>query len=251
MKVTIKNTLLIAICFILVASCTKKSETFSSATLNDFMPLSTGRSFTYRLDSIVTTRFGKALVVNSYQAKDSIESSFTDNLGRLSYRIFRYIRDTSGMQPWRFAATIYATPTAKNVEYIDNNLRFLKIQLPITEGYSWKAHSFIDTKSSNSPVKFLDEWEYQYQNLNSPYTVFNKTYDSTLTVFQHDETTPPGPFSPVQYQQHNHGVEVYAKGVGLIYKDFLHWTWQTTNDATLGYYENESYGIRLRLISYK
>lgn len=244
MKRTLTVLALVTIAFSLLNSCTKKSETFSSASLNDYFPLAVGKSYIYRLDSTVLGRFGSALIVNSYQAKDSVESTFNDNQGRLSYRIFRYIRDTSATQPWRFAATYYATPTRTNLEYVDNNLRFLKLQLPITEGVSWKAHSYID----NQTFSYLSNWEYQYQNQDQPYNIFNKTFDSTVTVFQNDETTPPGPFNPNLYQQHNHGYEVFAKGVGLIYKDFMHWTWQTSPAPAK--YEDGSYGVRLRLISH-
>jgi hypothetical protein len=126
-------------------------------------------------------------------------------------------------------------------------MRFIKLTIPISEGYTWKAHTYIDTKSINSTVSYLDEWAYEYRNVDQPYAVLNKTYNNTLTVFQHDETTPEGPFNPNNYQQRNYGQEVYAKDVGLIYKEFLHWTWQTSPKQA---YEDGSYGIRLRLISH-
>lgn len=230
----------------ILAGCSKETETLNSASLADFYPLRTGTSLLYRLDSTVLAPFGTALVVKSYQAKDSVESTFTDNQGRLSYRIFRYIRDTAGKQPWSFASTHVATPTATGVEYVDNNLRFLKLQLPIRNDFSFKGHSYIDTKSLNSTVTYLDEWEYRYEKVGEPYTIKNTTFDSTITVLQHDETTPEGPFNPASYQQRNYGAEVYAKGVGLIYKEFLHWTWQTTPAPAK--FEDGSYGVKLTLI---
>ena len=136
MKRTFTVLALVSIAFSLITSCTKSSETFTSATLNDYFPLAVGKSYIYRLDSTVLASFGSALIVKSYQAKDSIESTFNDNQGRLSYRIFRYIRDTSATQPWRFAATYFATPNRTNLEDVDNNLRFLKMQLPINENVS-------------------------------------------------------------------------------------------------------------------
>lgn len=240
----------VAITFLLLSlySCKKESETLNTASLSDYFPLVTGKTYLYRLDSTVPASFGTALIVKSYLAKDSIESIFTDNEGRLSYRIFRFIRDTAGLQPWQFGSTFVATPTDKWIEYVDNNLRFLKLHAPVTENYSWLAHSFIDTRSLNTTVSYLDDWEYEYRNLDSNYTVFNTTYDSTVTVFQHDETTPEGPFDPASYYQLNKAIEVYAKGIGLIYKDFIHWTWQTTPPPSK--YEDGSYGVKLRLISH-
>lgn len=237
---------LISILFVLTGC--NKEDTFSSDTLNDYYPLAVGKTYFYRLDSTNIAPFGTALIEKNFIAKDTVESTFIDNEGRLSYRIFRFVTDTAQTQPWQFASTYVATPTKQWIEYVDNNLRFVKMQIPITEGYSWKAHSFIDTKSLNTNVPYLDEWEYQYQDVGASYSVLNQTFTNTVTVLQQDETTPPGPFDPNNYQQRNYGVEVYAKGVGLVYKDFLHWTWQTTPPPSK--YEDGSFGIRLRLISH-
>lgn len=234
--------------FSFLYSCKKVSETITTASINDYAALQTGKSYLYRLDSTIPAAFGSSLIVKSYQAKDSIESTFTDNVGRQSFRIFRYTRDTSATQPWRFAATYVATLTDQTLEYVDNNMRFIKLHSPIKEGYTWKAHSFIDTKSTGSIVRYLDDWEYEYRDVEHPYTVLNKTYDSTIIVFQRDETDPAGPFNPAVYQQRDYGKEVYAKGIGLIYKEFLHWTWNVST-ATVGY-EDGSYGVKLRLISH-
>lgn len=229
-------------------SCKKETETLPASSLSDYFPLEPGKTYLYRLDSTVPASFGSSLIVKSYQAKDTIESSFTDNQGRLSYRIFRFIRDTAGLEPWSFGATFVATPTSEWIEYVDNNLRFLKLHAPVTEGYLWLAHSFIDTKSLNTTVGYLDDWEYEYQNAGAEFTVLNTTYDSTITVFQHDETTPEGPFDPKNYYQLNKASEVYAKGVGLIYKEFLHWTWDINPPPAK--YVDGSYGIKLSLISH-
>jgi hypothetical protein len=235
-------------CFFVFVGCAKETESLDTASLNDYYPMQTGKTFLYRLDSTVLASFGSSLVIKSYQAKDSVESTFTDNQGRLSYRIFRLIRDTAGLKPWQFAATFFVTSTQQQVEFVDNNLRFIKLHAPITEGNTWKGHSYIDTKSLNTSVGYLDEWQYEYRNVGQPYKILNTTYDTTVVVYQQDETTPPGPFDPKNYQQRNLGTEVYAKGVGLIYKEFLHWTWQTTPPPAK--YEDGSYGVKFSLISH-
>ncbi|HEX8460273.1 MAG TPA: hypothetical protein VF623_02540, partial [Segetibacter sp.] len=137
---------------LVLLSCGKESETLSMASIKDYYPLQVGKTYLYRLDSTIPASFGTSLIVKSYQAKDSIESAFNDNSGRLSYRIFRLVRDTAGLKPWQFGATYIATPTAQSVEYVDNNMRFVKLAMPVSEGTMWKAHSFIDTKSLNTTV---------------------------------------------------------------------------------------------------
>jgi hypothetical protein len=241
---------IVAVCvFFLLSACTKQTENYTSATISDYFPMQVGRTFLYRLDSTIPAAFGSSLIVKYYQAKDSIESTFADNQGRTSYRIFRYTRDTLATKPWQFAATYYATNTGKSLEYVDNNLRFIKLSLPIKEEFSWPAHTYIDTRSQNTTVSYLDSWNYQYQNVDEGYSVLNKTYDTTITILQKDETLPEGQFNPTfPRQDRNYGVEVYAKGVGLIYKEFLHWTWQLAPTPS---FESTSFGVKLQLISYK
>jgi len=245
----ISTTFVAILLIISLFSCKKETETLNTATLSDYFPLEIGRTNFYRLDSTVLASFGTAMVVKSYQAKDTIESTFTDNEGRLSYRIFRFTRDTAGLQPWSFAATFTATPTDKWIEYVDNNLRFLKLHAPVVDGYFWLAHSFIDTRSLNSTVPYLDNWEYEYRNTGGTYTVLNTTYDSTITVAQHDETSPEGPFDPnLEVQIKTFGLEVYAKGIGLIYKEFLYQNWQ--KNPSPAKFEDGSYGVKLSLIGH-
>ncbi|MDQ6813025.1 MAG: hypothetical protein M3040_04750, partial [Bacteroidota bacterium] len=57
----------------LVTSCSKESETFNTATLDDYYPLKAGKIFLYRLDSTVLGSFGSSMIVKSYTAKDSVE----------------------------------------------------------------------------------------------------------------------------------------------------------------------------------
>lgn len=248
MKKLPASAFIVVVFMAIFSGCKKQSETLQVGSPAEYFPLQTGKIYLYRLDSTIPSPFGASLIVKSYQAQDSVESAFTDNEGRLSYRIFRFTRDTLGIQSWQFSGTYVATSAPQWIEYVDNNLRFLKLHAPVAEGYSWQAHSFIDTKSINSTVTYLDGWQYEYRHLNEPFTLFNTTYDSTVTVFQHDETTPDAPFDPANYYQLNKAYEVYAKDVGMIYKEFLHWTWQVTPPPAK--YEDGSYGIKLQLISH-
>lgn len=236
--------------FAVLCSCKKQTEILNLTSIHSYYPVEPGKVFIYRLDSTVTPAFGTSLIVKSYLAKDSIESSFTDNQGRQSFRVYRYTTDTLQQQQWQYQSTYYITYADKSIEVVDdNNYRFIKLIEPVAEGVTWKGNSYIDTKSATSPVTYLDNWNYTYTNVNASYSVLKGIMDSTVTVVQDDETIPEGEFDPNYYKQRNYSVEVYAKGVGLIYKDFLHWTWQTTPPPAS--YEDGSYGIKLNLIDYR
>ncbi|MCE3283536.1 MAG: hypothetical protein K0Q66_2273 [Chitinophagaceae bacterium] len=230
----------------LAVACNEK-EVLSYPALTEYYPLKVGRTYTYRLDSTVTV-FG-SLQPKYYRIKDSVESQFNDAQGRPSFRIWRYITDSGQVQPWKFLSTQVATidENKKWIEYVDNNLRFIVLHQPLKESYSWKGNSYIDTKSGSSPVKFMDEWDYTYQDVDQPYTVRKGKFDSTITVLQVDEVSPPGPFDPSFYQQTNYAKEVYAKGVGLIYKELIHKTWQINP----GRWDDDSYEIKLTLVDFR
>ena len=63
-----------------------------------------------------------------------MDAQITDNLGRPAYRIIRYIRKNPH-RSWTANNTFMAVPTDNSIEYVENNLRFLKLKLPIKEGF--------------------------------------------------------------------------------------------------------------------
>ncbi|HVX51108.1 MAG TPA: hypothetical protein VHB48_13165 [Chitinophagaceae bacterium] len=228
-------------------SCKKQTEQLPLPALADYTALQTGKVLVYRLDSTNIDQSATQLVVTSYLVKDSIASTFTDNAGRLSYTIYRFITDTLSKGPWQPLLTYYVTPGKNTVETVDDkNLRYISLTEPVTDGFSWNGNSYIDTRSATSEYQFMDGWNYTYQNINQPYTTLKGDIDSTITVLQVDDTSPPGEFDPGTYQQRNYSLEVYGKGTGLVYKTFLHWTWQPTPPPAQ--YQNDSYGIRLNLM---
>jgi hypothetical protein len=243
--------LITAIVFTVVFfSCEKENDTQVFLNASSYYPLQSGRVWFYRMDSTTIQDFGGTLVTFSYHIKDSVGTSFFDNSGRESWPVYRFITDTLQESPWQSLSTSYVTPTAKDVEVVDdNNLRFIKLVSPVSMGKLWNGNSFIDTRSANTNYQYLDGWEYAYDSLNLPYQTLAGLIDSSVIVHQRDETSPEGAFDPQYYQQRNYSVEVYAYNKGLIYKNFLHWAWQPTPPPAR--YEDGSYGIVLNLLHIK
>lgn len=231
---------------ILILSCKKQTESLNVVTSNDLYPIAVGKSFTYKMDSTIPINFGDALEVHSYQAKDSIESTFLDATGRTSFRIYRYTRDTLATQPWIYAATYYATTTSQRVEYVDNNLRFVTLANPVSYNTSWKGNAHINTVLP-STYYYLDNWDYHYTDLDQPYTCLKGEIQNTYTVFQQNSQVQQGTFNPAFYDEKSYSIEVYGKGIGLIYKEFLHYIWQPSDSK----YDANSWGVKLNLIDYK
>ena len=226
-------------CFIFFG-CKQTTEEFKSAPLSDYLPLQVGKYITYRLDSTVFTNFGTITEVHSFQEKQIVDAKITDALGRDSYRILRFTRDTAGTQPWAPAGSYSITPTDKTIEVIENNLRFVKLVMPVTQDNTWKGNRYLPDEAFSSSYTFnndfgMDDWDYTYTSTGGSLTVKGQTYNDVLTVDGIDDVfntnnentttvTNPSVIAYVNYLQDN-----YAKGLGLIYQQFIMWEYQPPN----------------------
>lgn len=234
-------------CFSLfIISCKKQTEIFNTASVNDYYPLQVGKYITYNLDSTLFINFGEKDTVISYQVQDKVDAAVTDNLGRKAYRIIRYIRKNSS-DDWSPNNTFMAVPTDNSVEYVENNLRYLKLQLPITQDFSWKGNSYIDTYSLASVLAYMDDWDYIYDSVNVPLTINSLSFDSTIKVSERDDSLNIPITSETSIADRNYSVEKYAKGVGLIYREFLHWEYQGCACPEHGF---TGYGVKLSIIDH-
>jgi hypothetical protein len=227
-------------------ACKKSTDVLETATVSEYYPLLVGKYISYNLDSTIFINFGTKDTVISYQVKHQIDAQMTDNLGRPAYRVTRYIRKTAA-NPWNADNTFMAVPTDFAMEFIENNMRFLKLKGPIRDGYTWKGNSYIDTYSLNSTVKYLDDWDYTYDSVNVNLTLGAFTLDSTLKVAQRDEIIG-NPTDPNSYHEINFGEEKYAKGLGLIYRNFLHVEYQPPTPGRGGY--RIGYGVKMTMIDH-
>src|SRR5665213_2518842 len=231
---------------VLMISCKKENEIFTSESVNDYYPLQVGKYITYNLDSTIYLAFGARDTVISYQAQDRVDAQITDNLGRPAYRIIRYLR-TDSTQDWMPDNTFMAVPTGNSIEYVESNLRFLKLEMPIKENFTWKGNSYIDTYSTVSDVQYLDDWDYIYDSLDVPLTINSVNIDSTIKVDERDEFLGQDPSIPgTQYAEKTYSVEKYGKGIGLVYREFLHWEYQGGQTGVPGYFVG--FGIKLSII---
>lgn len=239
-------TLLSAFVMFTVTSC-KKSETPNYPDATEYYPMTVGKYVTYKLDSSNYIGYTTTPTITTYYVKDVVDAQITDNLGRKSYRIARYIKDSLTEAAWRNNNTFMVTPLDKSVEYVENNLRFIRLQSPVTDGFEWPGTTHIAGNGGNPAVQFFSGWTYHYENIGKPYSVFSTNVTNTITINQADDTGG-FPSDPAAYSDRNFGVEVFGKGIGLIYKEFLHWTYQPPSGGLPGY--RSGYGVKLAMIDH-
>jgi len=235
---------------ILFAACKKQTEEYVTASISDYMPLVKGKYITYQLDSFRYVPQTLRPLVITYQVKFEVDDLITDNLGRPAYRIYRYIRNTSN-DPWVTDDTYMAVNTGNSLELIENNLRFIKLKEPIAQDYTWKGNAFINTTSSSSDfnLQYLDSWDYTYDSLNAPLNLNGINVDSTIKVAQRDEIIG-NPSDINSYSEINLGVEYYAKGIGMVYRRFLHSEYQPPTGGHDGYYSDATKGATFTMIDH-
>ena len=261
MRKTIGKWLLLA-GLITLAACGKENADPDFEDVSDYLVLEPGKTLIYQLDSIVKTPFNDtAFSTISYEAKDVVDAEITDNLGRSSWRVYRYLRplNSTDENAWTPNMTYMITPLRKAVEVIENNLRFQKLVFPVDQNTVWRGNSHINT-TPGGPLDYLDSWEYSYSAIGESFSPFETAFDNTITVLQADEALgvqSEKPEDPDLDAYRTYSVEVYAKELGLIYKELRYWTYSARTLDNLGnpaqpfpYGRTEGGGIRLRLISH-
>lgn len=233
---------------ILWSGCKKQIDTFSSSPLNDYYPLQVGKYITYNLDSTVYVNFGQTKNIVTYQVQDRVDAQITDNSGRIAYRVLRFIRKNATAE-WSSNNTFMVVPGENTIEYVEDNLRFQKLKFPVSEGFSWKGNSYLPANpypSYDFASAFTDGWEYTYDSVNAPIVLGALTIDSTIKVAQIDESLGQDPQDPgTTYAEGTYSIEKYGKGIGLIYKEFLHWEYQGGSGSGF-----KGFGIKLSIIDY-
>ncbi len=222
---------------VLFLSSCNKTEELPVLPLSDYFPLTAGKYVTYSLDSIVYyTNFNVSAVTKNYQVKLLVDAPVTDAQGRPAWRIIRSIRSgTTG--PFTTDNVFMAVNTGNTIEFIENNLRFIKLVSPIRQDYTWQGNTYIDVSSLGSQIKYLDGWDYTYDSINVPSPIGTLTVDSTIKVAHIDnETAIDRTFSE----------EKYAKGIGLVYRHFHYWNKGTAG----GTFTDNSYGVIMKMIDH-
>ena len=250
-KIDIKLRRLITILvltFTLFSACQKETETFRSEKIRDYYPLKIGKFITYKLDSTVYVNLGTVKEVRSYIIQDKIDALISDNLGRPSYKVRRYIRSKTDSTKWNDLGSYLVTYDSTQLDVVQDNLRFIKLKEPISKGFNWKGNAYINTLTTPE-LQYLNDWEYEYEQVRRPFTINGISYTETVTVNQRNDSLG-SPGNKKFYYEIIFSKEVYAKSIGLIYKEFLLEGWQPGNiNSPAGYYEANSFGIKMTMIN--
>ena len=233
---------------IFFTACKKESEEFKTISISDYATLTVGKYVTYSLDSLVYINFGATEAHRFYEVKYLTADSLTDLLGRKAFRIVRYIR-TLPSGTFTPDNTFLAVNTGTSFEFTENNLRYLKLTQPIKNDRTWKGNSAIDVTSVGTDLQYLADWDYTYKDVEQPKKIGTYNLTNTITVNQIDEAVnlpviPAGQPNQTNIASKDFSKEIYAKGIGLVQREFVHFEYQLAFPGYVGY------GIKLVMVDH-
>jgi hypothetical protein len=192
MRAILTHCLSAAFIILAIVSCKKETEVpdghdYEAARLAEILPLQVGKTITYQTDSLVFTNFNRNEEIHSYIEKDTIDNQFLDAMGRTSYRVTRFMQDMNALRPWFSSGTYFITPTSSTVEVIENNLRFVKLAVPLRQGTTWNGNLYLPDEPYSTMYNFsndnrMDIWAYTYSKLNDEFSYNSTKLNDIVTV---------------------------------------------------------------------
>ncbi len=174
----------------------------------EYFPDSVGHYVIYRVDSIWTDDVFNRKDTFLFKLKERIESKFLDTTGRPTQRIERFKHDLDS-SPFVFSDISdvwFANLTSLRAEKVEENIKYVKLIFPIQNEDTWNGNAF------NTEEDF--GIDYMFMKVHEPFTdtVTGISFDSTVTVLQINRQVVAG--------ENIYSLEVYAKDIGLIYKNY-------------------------------
>jgi hypothetical protein len=166
----------------------------------------------YDVDSIAYNPVKGDTAKFKFQIKEVMDSLITDNENRPTIKLIRYRKNYSTTTPyssmtWTLQSVWVANKTSRDVEVVEENIRYTKLAFPINLNGTWNGTAHADTTAQT----------YTYTAFDTPFSLNGNSFNKTLTVLQNLDT------NALIYQNY---YEQYARGVGLIYKQIVNYTYK-------------------------
>ena len=185
--------------WVLVAACDSGETLKPADSTRDYFPLRTGQFQIYAINEI---RYQQGLEPETlaYELKTEVVDSFANTAGGTTYVIYRSTRDNPS-QSWKFVDTWSVRNDDNQIVIQEGNTAYMKLVFPLSKKAFWDGNRFNN----------LEEDEYEVKAFDEPLTVGGTTFEKTLTIEQEFND------DPIVYTDIRS--EVYARGVGLVYKE--------------------------------
>ncbi len=209
--------------FFTLISCKKTSYVEDISLGYEYQPSSTiGNWWEYKQDSIIYSDNTSPIEIDTFTSylRYVFESTYLDASGDENIRVELY-KKQHPQDPWHLVEIGSVKYNKTSYQTYFNDLRFINLVFPIRKGLEWQGNQYLDV--INEPtLEYLDrnryDWTYRcnldIQGLQLPYG-----YDGSITYYS-------DVVEVIQIDEENlfekkYANEIYAKNVGLIYKEML------------------------------
>lgn len=206
----------------------------------DYIPLEVGKFIVYEVDSIIYDPLQEGTVIDSSKTyvREAITDSFDDVLGNTVYTIERSERLDS-TKAWSVTDIWGAYNTATQSIRKEENLEFIKMIFPVRDRRDWDAISFDESlkiEVAGETLEMFKNWESEMEDVDIPDSVSDINFEQVAVVTLADNS------NAVEYR---YGIEKYARGVGLIYRELWILDTQDIGADTLTWAEKAEKGFIL------
>jgi hypothetical protein len=187
-----------------------------------YFPLESGQYIIYDVqESLYTTNAPPTQ--RSYQLKETTGSAYTNAAGQTAFKLIRY-RRANEAQPWQ-ADSIWSARLIRNEAIrVENGNDVVRLLFPLRNGLRWNENRYNLSGLSNVELR----------NVGQPFSVLTKAFGPTVTVVARDDST-------LVAQEKR--LDIYARQIGLIYKERTDLHFCTDRPACIGKKQIE-YGFR-------
>lgn len=177
-------------------SCNKEIiEPADTLRVEDYFPLDSGMYWIYDVQKIeIDAPIGK-FDTSNFELKMLIKNYDEDNE---RYEFWRYSRVDSTL-PWVNYDIVTVSIDQLTIQWVENNLRYVKLTNPIAENKIWDGNIY----------NILSTWNYFYSNFGSSFENEYLVVSDVIKVNQRDVSN---------FLQSEKAWELYGKNVGLIFK---------------------------------
>lgn len=194
---------------LLVASCDETKEIGPERLGYEFYPIKTGQYRIYEVEEVDFKITGFDTL--TYQLRETIYDSI-ESIDQVTYLIRRDTRNTQADE-WQSVAVWSVTQVRTYLSVTENGMPYMKLTFPVDVGNEWNGNSL----NSDS------EQTYYYQSVEQSLIDTIATEDHIRVVIEDIVPNVTG----VDLRN-----EVYAKGIGLVEKDYL--TQETCTASSCG-----------------
>ena len=209
-----KNILLL--CLILTGTffaCENEPDDFQPDYGFDYFPAEIGTVRHYEVDTVYFRISNPRYDTTRTQLQEILTNTLLNNAGDTIIRVERSER-LAAEDAWQITDIYSEQIDFQNIYRKEENVRFLKLALPPTVNKTWDGNAEIpedkNVSVAGENIEMFKSWDYRILSAGEPETVNGYDFDDVLTVQLADSD------SEIEYR---YGIEKYARGVGLIYRE--------------------------------